>query len=129
MFTRWDDFLRQLQSGADDVSAIIAAIEELLTDMYCRAHDANGRLAIEQYSRQFQAVLHLLKLCDITLVRNETMRLLGGEDHVHMVQDGEHDVVMSVTEWLRSLCTSTQNATLFRRVVLLETLAWNLDLE
>ena len=129
MFTRWDDFLRQLQSGADDVSALIAAIEELLTDMYCRAVDANGGVAIGHHSRAFQSVLHWLKVCDVDLVRIETRRLLGGEDHVPMVQDGEHDVVMSVTEWLRSLCTSTQNATLFRRVVLLETLAWNLDLE
>lgn len=125
-FSRWDDFLRELENGDDDVSAAIAAVEELLTDMYCRSVNAHGRVDIERHSHAFLGLLNWLKVCEVDQVRTEAERLLRGKGHARIVLEGECEVIRSVTEWLRQLCSPQHNRTLYKLVILLETLSSSL---
>lgn len=119
--------MRQLESGHNDVSAIIAAVEELLKDMYCRSVNAQGRMDIERHSGAFQGLLNWLKMRDVGQVRAEATRLLQDDGHAPIVLAEECEVIRSVCEELRELCSPQYNRTLYKMVVLLETLSSDLE--
>lgn len=124
MFTEWDGLVRRIEEGFDDVSAIIAAVEELLISMYCRDVGAKDRIDVERQRGVFQALLERVKNVHThAQITEEGKRLWQSTDIVLL---NEREVVREACEALRDLCSPVRNTTLYRLVILLETLTWDL---
>ena len=118
-FALWDDLLRRLYRGFDDVSAIITTIEEILVVMHCRSVGAMG-IEVERHGKALKGLLEWLKERTHEQVRDEAAII--AKSNPPLVLPDERNVIHELTERLEALCPPSKNNTLRTLVIILEEL-------
>ena len=119
-YALWDDLLRRLDGGFNDVSAIITTVEEILAVLYCRSAGALG-IEVERHAKALKGLLEWLKERTPEQARAEAALIARSTPPIAL--SDERRVIRLVFERLELLCPPNHNHTLFTIAVILDELA------